>query len=424
MGERRVVVTGFGMVTPLAASAMRTFNRAEAGESGISEIRSFDTDGLPCRIGGEVDDDWLEPLPEGSRPGTTSRDLRLLLTAAHEASSQAHLDEIDERHRVATAIGAHGENPSLAQLCLLHQFTDGKGRWDCDGLLRAGGFDHQHFLRRKPDVTAALVAAHHRCLGPCLSIASACAAGSQAIGEASRLIRDGRADVVLAGGCESNLNFVGVAGFVLLRTLAERSSTPETASRPFDRKRCGFVLSEGAGALVLENHEHALSRGAEILGEVLGYGDSADAYRVTDPRPDGKGAVLAMTRALADADKKPVDVDYINAHGTSTVSGDIAETRAISELFGSRADRVPVSSNKSMLGHTIAAAGAIECILTLIGLSQSTILPTINYEVPDPRCNLDCVPNTARSQDCRTALSNSFGFGGQNACLCLGHYDG
>jgi len=273
-------------------------------------------------------------------------------------------------------------------------------------------------------VTAALVAAQHRCLGPCLSIASACAAGSQAIGEALHLIRDGRADVVLAGGCESNLNFVGVVGFVLLRALAERSSSPETASRPFDRKRCGFVLSEGAGALVLESHEHAVSRGAEILGEILGYGDSADAYRITDPRPDGKGAVLAMARALADAGKRPEDVDYINAHGTSTVSGDIAETRAISELLGSRADRIPVSSNKSMLGHTIAAAGAIEGILTLIGLSRSTILPTINYDVPDPRCDLDYVPNDARSQDCRVALSNSFGFGGQNACLCLGRFDG
>ncbi len=424
MGERRVVVTGYGMVTPLAAGAMRTFTRAEAGESGISEIRSFDTDGLTCRIGGAVDDDWLETLPGGPKPGTTSRDLRLLLAAAHEASNQAHLDEIDERRRVATVIGAHGENPSLAQICLLHQFTDGEGHWDCDGLLRAGGFDHQHFLRRKPDVTAALVAAHHRCLGPCFPISSACAAGGQAIGEASRLIRDGRADAVLAGGCESNLNFVGIAGFVLLRTLAERSPTPETASRPFDRKRCGFVLSEGAGALVLEDHEHALSRGAEILGEVLGYGDSADAYRITDPRPDGKGAVLAMSRALADAGRKPVDVDYVNAHGTSTVSGDIAETRAIRELLGSRADKVPVSSNKSMLGHTIAAAGAIECILTLIGLSRSTILPTINYEVPDPRCDLDYVPNTARKQACRMALSNSFGFGGQNASLCLGPANG
>ncbi len=230
--------------------------------------------------------------------------------------------------------------------------------------------------------------------------------------------------MVLAGGCESNLNFVGFVSFVLLRALAERWSSPETASRPFDRKRCGFVLSEGAGALVLESLEHALARNAEILGEILGYGDSADAYRVTDPHPDGRGAVLAMTRALAVAGRRPEDVEYINAHGTSTVSGDIAESRAINELLGSRADRVPVSSNKSMLGHTIAAAGAIECILTLIGLSRSTILPTINYEVSDPRCNLDVVPNTARRQECRVALSNSFGFGGQNACLCLGRYDG
>lgn len=422
--EPRVVVTGMGMVTPLAAGAMRTFERARAGESGISEIRSFDTNGLPCRIGGEVDDDWLEASRGDPRPGLTGRDLRLLLAASREAADQAGLDEIDNRGRVATAIGAHGENPSLDQLRVIHGHTDGMGGWDREGLVRAGGFDHQHFLRRKPDVTAALVATHHRCLGPCLAIGSACAAGCQAIGEAAHLIRDGRADAVLAGGCESNLNFVGFIGFVLLRALAERSSSPETASRPFDRKRCGFVLSEGAGALVLESREHALSRGVEILGEILGYGDSADAYRVTDPHPDGRGAVTAMARALAYAGREPGDVDYINAHGTSTVSGDIAETRAIKELLGPRADQVPVSSNKSMLGHTIAAAGAIECILTLIGLSQSTILPTINYDVPDPRCNLDYVPNAARSLDCRVALSNSFGFGGQNGCLCLGRCDG
>lgn len=238
------------------------------------------------------------------------------------------------------------------------------------------------------------------------------------------MIREGRVDAALVGGCESTLNFIGFVGFQLLKAIAEKYKTPESASRPFDRRRSGFVMSEGAGALVLESMEGAQARGAVILGEVLGYGDSADAYRITDPHPEAAGAILAIRSALQDAGLPPEAVEYVNAHGTSTTLNDIVETKAIRAVLGEHAGSVPVSSNKSMLGHTIGAAGAIEAILTLMGMRKGLILPTINYEYPDPKCDLDYVPNEARRIQHRVALSNSFGFGGQNACLCLGRFDG
>jgi 3-oxoacyl-[acyl-carrier-protein] synthase II len=286
--------------------------------------------------------------------------------------------------------------------------------------MRAGGYPYAKFFRRKADVAMALLAGLFDCRGPNLTIVSACAAGAQAIGEATQMIRQGSARVMIAGGAEATLDFLGLVGFTLIRALAERYRSPRQASRPFDRKRSGFVLSEGAGTVVLEELGHARSRGAPILGEVLGYGDSADAYRITDTHPKGAGAVLAMRAALKDAGLTGQEVGYINAHGTSTTQNDAIETMAIKEVFGPRAKDIPVSSNKSMLGHTIAAAGAIECILTLVGMQRSVILPTINYEFPDPKCDLDYVPNVARQQQHGVALSNSFGFGGQNACLCLG----
>jgi 3-oxoacyl-[acyl-carrier-protein] synthase II len=229
---------------------------------------------------------------------------------------------------------------------------------------------------------------------------------------------------MIAGGCEATIDFSGMSGFILLKALAEKYTEPQKASRPFDRKRNGFVMSEGAGAVVLEELEHARSRGATVFGELLGYGASADAYRITDTHPKGLGAVIAMKGALEDASLTPDDVDYINAHGTSTMQNDLTETRAVKEVFGERAREIPMSSNKSMLGHTIAAAGAIECILTLVGINRSIILPTINHESRDPKCNLDYVPNEAREKEHKVALSNSFGFGGQNACLCIGKFEG
>lgn len=415
------MVTGFGMVTPLGLGVDESFRRAAAGESGIRTITSFDTEGLPCRIAGTVDETRLASAPAAGR--LASRGLRLMVAATEEAAERAALAAIERRDRIAVAVGSHGQNPAVEEIARLHRFRDANGAWDGAGLVAMGGYDLQQFFRRKPDTATALLAGQFGCAGACLSLVSACAAGAQAIGEATRLIRDDLADAALAGGYEATVDFVGLLSFTLLRALSERHASPATASRPFDRRRNGFVLAEGAGALVLEELGHARARGAAVLGEVLGYGDSADAYRITDCHPAGRGAALAMRRALADAGLAPADVELVNAHATSTVQGDIAEARAILDVFGPRAASIPVSANKSMLGHTIAAAGAIEAILTLEGMRRATILPTINHEAPDPRCPLDVVPNTARPMPHRIALSNSFGFGGQNACLCLGRFD-
>ena len=363
--KTRVVITGYGMVTPLGKDAEETFSRASRGESGIDYIRSFDTTGLPCRIGGEVDDAWLggfEALSAGRLEKFASRGLKLMATATREATGQAKLDTIQNRETIGVSLGSHGENAPLDQVLYLHRFYDGNGGWDVTGLMRAGGYSYLSFFRCKPDVAMALLANLFDCRGSHLSIVSACAAGAQAIGEAVHLIREGRANVMIAGGCEATLDFLGFVGFVLIKALAERYTDPQTASRPFDRKRSGFVMSEGAGAIVLEALEHAQARGVPILGELLGYGDSADAYRITDTHPQGEGAVLAIRRALEDASVLPDEVDYINAHGTSTAQNDLVETLAIKRVLGARAKDVPVSSNKSMLGHSIAAAGPIECI--------------------------------------------------------------
>ena len=424
--KRRVVITGCGMITALGRNTQETFDCASRGMSGIDYITAFDTTHLPCRIGGQVKDAWLEG-EEGRAERFykfSSRGLRLMRKATAEAAQQARLDDLVHRDRMGVSLGFHGDSPAVEDLMFLHRFYDGKGTWDMDGLMRTGGYSYLKFLKRKPDVATTNLPKMFDCKGPNLTVASACAAGSQAIGEAYRLIQKGKADVMIAGGSEAALNFMGFIGFVLIKALVERYSTPQKASRPFDRKRNGFVMSEGAGAVILEELEHARSRGVPILGELLGYGTSADAYRITDTHPTGLGAVLAMRGALEDASINPESVDYINAHGTSTAQNDVTETRAVKEVFGKRAKEIPISSNKSMLGHAIAAAGTIELILTLVGMNRSLILPTINYEFPDPKCDLDYVPNEARKKEHQIALSNSFGFGGQNACLCVGKVAG
>jgi len=424
--KRRVVITGVGMVTPLGRNCDETFANAAQGRSGIDYITSFETTGLPCRIGGQVKDAWLTD-PESDvrhRFGRfSSRGLRLMQTATLEAASQAGLETIRDRERVGVSLGSHGENVSVSEMSELLRFYDGNGHWDMRGLLSSCQYSPFQFFLRKPDTASSILSMLFDCRGSSLSIVSACAAGPQAIGEAYRIIQDRKADVMIAGGCEATLNFMGFIGFVLIKALAEKYTTPQTASRPFDRKRNGFVMSEGAGAVVLEDLDHARSRGANILGELLGYGSSADAYRITDTHPKAEGAFLAMAGALEDASLTADDIDYVNAHGTSTVQNDLVESLAIRRIFGERARSVPVSSNKSMMGHTIAAAGAIECILTLMGMHRSLILPTINYEHRDPKCDLDYVPNEARHMPYRRALSNSFGFGGQNACLCIGAFE-
>ncbi|SPF41987.1 3-oxoacyl-(acyl-carrier-protein) synthase 2 [Syntrophobacter sp. SbD1] len=422
--EKRVVVTGYGMITPIGKDSRQTFENAKNGVSGISLLSSFETEGLPCRIGGQVDDSGLNDFTAKGLQGIekcSSRGLKLMISAVSEAAESAGLDSIQNRNRIGVSLGYHGENPSVEDLVLLHRYG-GAGVWDVSGLTKTGVYSFFNFFRRKPDVATSILSILFNCKGSSFTIVSACAAGSQAIGEALGIIREGRADAMIAGGSESNLNFMGFVGFVLIRALSERYSSPEKASRPFDRKRNGFVMSEGAGALVLESLDHALERKAPIFAEVLGYGSSADAFRITDIHPKGDGAVFAMQRAIADAGLTASDIEYINAHGTSTLQNDQIETLAINRVLGERAKDVPVSSNKSMMGHTIAAAGAIEAGLTIMGMNNGIVLPTINHEFPDPKCDLDYVPNHARKLEHGIALSNSFGFGGQNACLCFGKF--
>ncbi len=422
----RVVITGYGMITPSGKNSEETFESCSKGLSGIDYIKSFDTTGFPCRIAGEVDNRWIEEFEDNTDQKSrkySSRGLRLMRIAASEAAKQASLDDIGHRSKVGVSIGSHGDNPSVENIKFLLRFYDGEGNWDINGLMNAGGYPYLHFFRRKPDVAPSLLAEIFNCKGPILSLVSACAAGSQAIGEAAGLIQDRKCDVMIAGGCEATIDFPGMTGFILLKALCEKYTEPQKASRPFDRRRSGFVMSEGAGAVILEELEHARSRGARILGELKGYGSSADAYRITDTHPKGLGAIIAIKAALDDASISPDEVDYINAHGTSTTQNDLTETRAIKEVFGERARDIPVSSNKSMLGHAIAAAGPIESILTIMGIDRSLILPTINQDSRDPKCNLDYVPNEARQKDHKTAISNSFGFGGQNACLCIGKFE-
>jgi 3-oxoacyl-[acyl-carrier-protein] synthase II len=422
--NKRVVITGYGMITPIGKDSRETFENAQNGVSGIDFLSSFETEGLPCRIGGQVSDSWLNAFTARGLQGIekcSSRGLKLMISAASEAVGSARLDLIENRSRIGVSLGNHGENPSIEDLLLLYRYRL-KDAWDIKGLTTSGVYSFFNFFRRKSDVATSILSALFDCRGSSLNVVSACAAGTQAIGEAVGIIREGKADAMIAGGCESNINFMGFIGFVLIRALSERYSSPQKASRPFDRKRNGFIMSEGAGALVLESLEHALGRKAHIFGEVLGYGSSADAFRITDIHPKGDGAVFAMQRAIADAGLSADDIEYINAHGTSTLQNDHIETLAIKRVLGERAKEIPISSNKSMIGHTIAAAGAIEACLTIMGMNNSVLLPTINYEFPDPKCDLDYVPNQARQLEHGVALSNSFGFGGQNACLCLGKF--
>ncbi len=420
------MITGIGMITPSGRNAEETFNNCSQGLSGIDYITSFDTTGLTCTIGGEINNGWLDDFEHHADQKLrklSSRGLRLMYAATSEAAAQADLNSVADRDNIGVSLGSHGDNPSVKDLTYLYRFINNNGTWDMKRLLQSGGYPYLNFFRRKPDVAATILAKLFDCKGPSMAIVSACAAGSQAIGEAVRLIQDRKCDVMIAGGAEATLDFLGMSGFILLKALSEKYETPQRASRPFDRKRNGFVMSEGAGAVVIEELDHARSRGATILGEIKGYASSADAYRITDTHPKGLGAVIAMKGALDDASLTPDDVDYINAHGTSTTQNDLTETRAVKEVFGDRAARIPISSNKSMLGHTIAAAGAIECILSLMGINRSVLLPTINHEFRDPKCNLDYVPNEARECRHNVVISNSFGFGGQNACLCVSGFE-
>ena len=408
---RRIVVTGLGAVSPVGVGAGQLWEALKAGRSGITPIASFDASSFTVRIAGEVHgfdtDPWMTPK-EVKR---TDRATHFALAAAKQAWQDAGDPAVDHaRTGVLFSTGIGG----LGSLLQQHKVYLEKG---AD---RVSPFMVPMLM---PNAAAGHVAMAFGFTGPNMCITTACAAGAHAIGEASVLIRDGRADVCIAGGTEASILELTVAGFAQMQALSRRNDDPERASRPFDRDRDGFVLAEGAGAIVLEEAERAIARGARIYAELAGYGASADAYHITAPEPEGLGAIQAMQACLEDAGEPPDAVDYINAHGTSTQLNDASETRAIKKALGDHARRVAISSTKSMTGHMLGAAGAIEGAVSALVVHDGVIPPTINYEHQDEDCDLDYVPNEARRADVRLALSNSFGFGGQNATLAFRRWE-
>ncbi|GAB4138752.1 beta-ketoacyl-ACP synthase II [Thermopirellula anaerolimosa] len=426
--RRRVVVTGMGFVTPLGDDLETVWRRLLNGESGIDYTTLFDASNFPTKISAEVknwDISAVGEHPEDWR--FRGRHTRFAVGAAKKAWWDSGLDEskLDPtRFGVYTGSGEGQQDFDRFTRMMMAALTD-------DGLdvvkfVQKGLeiLNPIEELEQEPNMPAAHLAALFNAQGPNINCLTACAASSQAVGEATEIIRRGEADVMLSGGTHTMIHPFGVTGFNLLTALSTQNDPPHKASRPFDLNRDGFVLGEGAAMLILEELEHARRRGARIYGEIIGYGTTADAYRITDAHPEGRGAIRCMRMALEDADIAGEDVHYINAHGTSTVVNDKVETLAIKQVFGDYAYKLPVSSTKSMMGHLIAAAGATELIVCLLAIRDNVLPPTINYETPDPDCDLDYVPNTARESRCDTALNNSFGFGGQNISLLVRRFTG
>jgi len=416
MPERRVVITCMGVVTPIGNSIETFWSNLKNGVSGIHTIDAFDTSGYDCKIGGQVRD--FDPKAFFKNPKDVRRTdrfthLAMAATKMAVADSGIDIDNLKERDRfgVLVSTGIGGLKTLQDQLQVL--LTKGPGRnspFTIPMLIgnMAGGVISMEFDLR----------------GPNLCIATACATSNNAIGESWRIIKSGDADIFLAGGAEACIVEIGVAGFSAMKALSKRNDEPERASRPFDRDRDGFVMSEGSGVVVVEELEHARARGAKIYCEITGYGCSADAYHMTAPPPDGEGAARAMKMALDHARISPEQVDYINAHATSTDIGDLCETRAIKQIFGAYADKVSISATKSMTGHLLGGAGGIEMAACALAIRDSVIPPTINLENPGEECDLDYTPKVAREKKVRVALNNSFGFGGHNATLVASAFEG
>mgnify|MGYP001549135520 FL=1 len=426
--RRRVVVTGIGMINPMGHDPETVWSGLKEGKSGVARTTLFDARGFPTQISAEVKN-WDitqcgEPADQWKNRG---RHTKFAAGAAKQAIADSQvLDSIGDPTRFGVYLGSGEGNQDFLTFSKMMSAALAGGQYDASKFIAAGLdlLDPAVELEQEPNMPAAHLATMFNAQGPNSNCLTACAASSQAVGEATEMIRRGDADVMLAGGTHSMIHPFGVTGFNLLTALSERNDEPTKASRPFDRLRNGFVLGEGSAMVILEELEAAEERGAKIYGEVAGYGTTADAYRITDIPPDGHGGIAAMRMAIADAGLSPAEVDYVNAHGTSTTVNDKVETKACKEVFGENAAKVPVSSTKSMMGHLIAAAGVTEMIVCLLSIRDSVLPPTINYENPDPECDLDYVPNQAREAVVRHALNNSFGFGGQNVTLCLSRFDG
>jgi len=426
--RRRVVVTGIGYVTPLGTEIETVWRRLLNGESGVGYITLFDASNFPTKISAEVRDWDLSDVGEDPKQWKyQGRHTHFAVGAAKKAVADSGIEDARfdptrfgvytgsgegqqdfDRFTQMMVAGLEGEDLDLARFTrtgmeILHPISE---------------------LEQEPNMPAGHLASLFNAQGPNVNCLTACAASSQAIGEAVEFIRRGDADLMLSGGAHTMIHPFGLTGFNLLTALSTHNEEPQKASRPFDRNRDGFVLGEGSGMVVLESLEHATARGAHVYGEICGYGSTADAFRITDAHPEGRGAISCIRMALADAGLDTDRIDYVNAHGTSTGVNDRVETLAIKQVFGQRAYRLPMSSTKSMVGHMIAAAGATELIFCLLAIRDNVVPPTTNYETPDPDCDLDYVPNAAREVRCDHVLSNSFGFGGQNVSLVVRRFTG
>lgn len=413
--RKRVVVTGLGVVSPVGNDVSTFWNSLVEGKSGIGKITQFDATGFDSRIAGEVK--HFNP----QEYGIASKDLRRMerfvqfaIAASKQAIEEAHLNlNKVNRDRIGVLIGS-----GIGSLRIIEQ--------EHKVLLKKGPSRVTPFLIPMLIVNQAsgCVAITFGLKGPNSCVATACASGSHAIGDAFKIIQRGAAEVMVTGGTEGAITPMSVAGFSALRALSCRNEEPQKASRPFDKERDGFVMSEGAGVVMLESLEHARQRKADIYAEIVGYGMSCDAYHITAPDPDGRGAAMAMLAALEDAELDAGELNYINAHGTSTKLNDKIETMAIKKSLGAHAKKVLVSSTKSMVGHLLGAAGGVEFIVTCLSVKNDVVHPTINYEYPDPDCDLDYVPNVARRTPVGVALSNSMGLGGHNSCVIFRQYEG
>ncbi len=424
--RRRVVITGVGVINPMGHDVETMWNGLKEGRSGVGHTTIFDASSFPTKISAEIKDwDFSQVVDDPECWTDRGRHTKFAIGAAKQAvGGSGILDSKLDPLRLGVYLGAGEGNQDFISFSRMMTAALEPDGLNLTRFIRTGLDTLQPMaeLEQEPSVPVGHVAAMFNAQGPNVNCLTACAASSQAIGEATEIIRRGDADAMISGGTHSMIHPFGVTGFNLLTALSTRNNEPQRASRPFDRLRDGFVLGEGGAMIVLEELEHAKRRGAHIHGEILGYGSTADAYRITDIHPEGRGAIGCMSMAIEDAGLTPESIDYVNAHGTSTAVNDRVESVACKVLFGSRAMQVPVSSTKSMMGHLIAAAGVTELIVCLLAIRDQVLPPTINYENPDPYCDLDYVPNEARSARCEVALNNSFGFGGQNVTICVGRY--
>lgn len=409
MSEHRVVVTGLGAVTPVGNNVPDYWNALIAGKSGIDAIKSFDCSMLDSRIAGEIKDFTPHKLINPKDAKRMERFTLLGVSAALEAWEDAGLSvDTTNPERIGVVVGS-----GIGSMSIIEKHHS---LWLEHGPKKFSPFMIPMLII---NMASGWISMLLGLKGPNMAVVTACATANHSIGEAFRIIQRGDADVMVCGGTESALTPLGVGGFCALRALSKRNDEPQKASRPFDRDRTGFVMAEGSGITILESYEHAKARGAKIYAELAGYSMTGDAYHMTAPDPEGDGAKRAMELAVKDAGLSPSDIDYVNAHGTSTALNDKIETLAIRKAFGSHADKLAVSSTKSMTGHLLGAAGGIEFVACAKSIQEGVVHPTINYETPDPECDLDYIPNEARKMNVNAVISNSLGFGGHNTCLVL-----